>query len=99
MPAIKPRARKRTRRESTRYSNALNPNAQLVGAEDPRPRPFARLHRLGRPANDEPRSPTSPRSIRFTDETWDALERYAQRDGITLHALLRTIVSGWLEDQ
>ena len=52
--------------------------------------------RRGRPSKGTRAAGSSPRSIRFTDEMWLALERRAKRRGITLHALLREVIAEWL---
>ena len=52
--------------------------------------------RRGRPRNGTRAAGSSPRSVRFTDEMWLALERRAKRRGITLHALLREVIADWL---
>jgi predicted DNA-binding ribbon-helix-helix protein len=50
----------------------------------------------GRPRKGTRAPGSSPRSVRFTDETWLELERRAKRRGITLHALLREVIADWL---
>jgi Ribbon-helix-helix protein, copG family len=39
---------------------------------------------------------TRPRSVRFPDEVWAALEVAANRRGLTLHAALRQAILEWL---
>jgi hypothetical protein len=52
--------------------------------------------RRGRPRKGTRAVGSSPRSVRFTDEMWLALERRAKRRGLTLHALLREVIADWL---
>lgn len=59
---------------------------------------FARLHRRGRPMADEVSAPTSTRSIRFPEATWDELEKLAVNRGLSVHGLMRTIIVQWLSD-
>lgn len=50
----------------------------------------------GRPPKGSEPATTKPRSVRFPDATWSELELRAASRGVTLHALLRDIISGWL---
>jgi hypothetical protein len=52
--------------------------------------------RQGRPKKGKPAAGSSPRSIRFSDPMWRALELRARRRGMTLHALLREVIAEWL---
>lgn len=52
--------------------------------------------RRGRPRQGTRPAGSSPRSVRFTDKMWLELERRAKRRGVTLHALLREVISDWL---
>jgi Ribbon-helix-helix protein, copG family len=57
-----------------------------------------RMHRRrGHPGKDAERIPTSPRSLRLPDASWEELERRAEKQGTTVHALLRELVIEWLE--
>jgi hypothetical protein len=52
--------------------------------------------RRGRPRKGAQPDGSSPRSIRFSDAMWRALEKRAKQRGITLHALLREVIEAWL---
>jgi hypothetical protein len=56
-----------------------------------------RMHRRrGHPGKGAERIPTSRRSLRLPDTSWEALERQAEKRGTTVHALLRDLVIDWL---
>ena len=52
--------------------------------------------RRGRPKKGMRADGSSPRSIRFSDEMWQALEQRAKSRHVTLHALLREVIAEWL---
>jgi hypothetical protein len=64
-----------------------------VDGEAPR---FVRT-KEGRPAKGTPTSTTTTKSVRFPKEVWDALEKQAEKKGITLHAALRKAIVAWLK--
>ena len=64
-----------------------------VDGEDPH---FVRT-KEGRPAKGTPSSTTRTKSVRFPKEVWDALEKQAEKKGITLHAALRKAIVEWLK--
>lgn len=51
---------------------------------------------VGHPKKGSAPATTSPRSIRFSDATWAALERKAKKEGVSLHSLLRNVIVDWL---
>lgn len=73
-----------------------------------KPNPYARrlatqgmtIHvERGRPKKGTETGPTVPRSVRFTAEVWEHLERRAKRAKMPLHAALRAAVLAWLESE
>ncbi len=52
--------------------------------------------RRGRPKKGEEVGPTTPRSVRFPAEVWERLEEAAKREGLPLHAALRTAIIEWV---
>ncbi len=52
--------------------------------------------RRGRPPAARATGGTTPRSVRFPDKVWKALEKKATRKGMTLHAALREAIAEWL---
>ena len=52
--------------------------------------------RRGRPRRGARPDGSAPRSIRFSDAMWRALEKRAKERGVTLHALLREVIEDWL---
>ncbi len=61
-----------------------------------RARAFLKAAR-GRPPKGQRAPGSKPRSVRFSDATWQQLERQARRRRTTLHALLRNVIAEWLE--
>ncbi|HKC11445.1 MAG TPA: ribbon-helix-helix protein, CopG family [Vicinamibacteria bacterium] len=49
----------------------------------------------GRPKRLLESGGTTPRSVRFPDETWALLEKRAKAKGLTLHAALREAILEW----
>lgn len=52
--------------------------------------------KLGRPKKGETRDPALTRTLRLTQTTWQALEQRAEKQGTTVHALLREAVEDLL---
>jgi hypothetical protein len=51
----------------------------------------------GRPAAGNEIGPTTPRSLRLPDAVWDELEAEAKARSTTVHALLRELITLYLE--
>jgi hypothetical protein len=54
-------------------------------------------HGRGRPARGREVGPTTTRSIRLPASIWSALDVEAQRDGTTVHALLRNAIATFID--
>lgn len=52
----------------------------------------------GRPKKVLEVGETLPRSVRFPSVIWRRLEQRAKKEGLTLHAALRTAILDWLND-
>ena len=65
-----------------------------VDGEDPI---FVRT-KMGRPRKGTKSAASTPKSVRFTDEIWKAIEASAKARGITTHAALREAVTEWLRN-
>jgi hypothetical protein len=52
--------------------------------------------RRGRPRKGIKPDGSLPRSLRFTDAMWRDLKRCAKQRKVTLHGLLRQVISEWL---
>lgn len=78
-------------------SLAAIPEVDLASA---RPRRRGRVTYVqigrGRPPRGAEVGPTSVRSIRLPDDVWRALEVRARREGLTVHALLRSAIVSYL---
>ena len=53
----------------------------------------------GRPRRMLEAGGTTPRSVRFPDQSWTLLERRAKAKGLTLHAALREAILEWAQRQ
>lgn len=81
-----------------------NPYAERIAREGieivlpgKKPRKLVVRTSRGRPRGAVAKAATTPRSVRFPDDVWRALEKRAQKEGVTLHAALRKAIVEWLK--
>lgn len=71
----------------TRSKGRANPYAERVSANG-----IELQVGRGRPKKGDEVGPTQVKSIRLPPEVWKKLQRQAKRDGMTLHALVRSVL-------
>jgi hypothetical protein len=55
------------------------------------------LPRRGRPKVGEPQEPVQTKSVRMPPVFWDEFRELAGKDGMTLHAAIRSALVDWVE--
>jgi len=60
--------------------------------------PYFVRTKMGRPEKGSVSAPSKTKSVRFTEEVWEAVEKIAKAKGITTHAALREAVAEWLKE-
>jgi hypothetical protein len=55
------------------------------------------LPRRGRPKVGEPQEPVQTKSVRMSPVFWEEFRELAGRDGMTLHAAIRSALVDWVE--
>lgn len=84
----------RTRRRNPHAKRIEQDGGYFVHVDGAKPY-FVRT-KQGRPEKGALSATSSTKSVRFSEDVWDAVQQSAESKGITLHAALREAVVEWL---